>query len=76
LPNTSSKVKGSRQDRNKGNKGNTIGWASMVGVQIPTKNSAHMAKQLNLTSDQQSKIKPILDNQAQQMQQLHRLSSL
>jgi Spy/CpxP family protein refolding chaperone len=36
----------------------------------------HLTKQLNLTSDQQSKIKPILENQAEQMQKLHQDSSL
>jgi periplasmic protein CpxP/Spy len=35
-----------------------------------------MTKQLNLTSDQQEKIKPILENESQQMQALHQDSSL
>jgi periplasmic protein CpxP/Spy len=35
-----------------------------------------MTKQLNLTSDQQEKIKPILENESQQMQALHQDSSM
>jgi Spy/CpxP family protein refolding chaperone len=35
-----------------------------------------MTKQLNLTTDQQEKIKPILENESQQMQALHQDSSL
>lgn len=36
----------------------------------------HMTKQLNLTSAQQQQIKPILENEMQQMQTLHSDSSL
>lgn len=35
-----------------------------------------MTKQLNLTPDQQEKIKPLLENESQQMQTLHQNSSL
>jgi len=35
-----------------------------------------MTKQLNLTSDQQQQVKPILENEQQQMQALHQDSSL
>jgi len=35
-----------------------------------------LTQQLNLTSDQQSQIKPILENESQQMQSLHSDSSL
>jgi Spy/CpxP family protein refolding chaperone len=37
----------------------------------PDKMLAHMTKRYNLTSDQQSQIKPILQDQQQQMQALH-----
>lgn len=36
----------------------------------------HLTKALNLTSDQQTQIKPILESQQQQMMQLHEDSSL
>ena len=36
----------------------------------------HMTKQLNLTSEQQQQIKPILENESKQMQSLHQDSSL
>lgn len=36
----------------------------------------HLTKSLNLTADQQNQIKPILENQQQQMMQLHQDSSL
>ena len=35
-----------------------------------------MTSQLNLTTDQQAKIKPILESESQQMQALHQDSSL
>jgi protein CpxP len=35
-----------------------------------------MTKQLNLTPDQQQKIKPLLENESQQMQALHQDTSL
>ena len=35
-----------------------------------------MTKQLNLTADQQEKIKPMLENQSQQMQALHQDTTL
>ena len=37
----------------------------------PDQRLQHMTKMLNLTDDQQQKIKPILENQASQMQALH-----
>lgn len=37
---------------------------------------AHMTQMLNLTTDQQAKIRPILDNESQQMQTLHQDTSM
>lgn len=37
---------------------------------------AHMTQMLNLTSDQQAKIRPVLDNESQQMQTLHQDTSM
>jgi hypothetical protein len=42
----------------------------------PERQLAHLTKALNLTSDQQSQIKPLLENQHQQMTQLHDDQSL
>jgi protein CpxP len=42
----------------------------------PDKQLEHLTKTLNLTSDQQAQIKPILENQQQQMMQLHQDQSL
>src|SRR5277367_4395607 len=42
----------------------------------PDKQLEHLTKTLNLTSDQQTQIKPILENQQQQMMQLHEDQSL
>ena len=42
----------------------------------PDKAVAHMAKRYNLSSDQQTQIKPILVNQQQQMQALRQDSSM
>jgi protein CpxP len=42
----------------------------------PDQQLAHMTKALNLTSDQQTQIKPILENQHQQMMQVHQDQSL
>jgi len=42
----------------------------------PDKQLEHLTKTLNLTSDQQMQIKPILENQQQQMMQLHQDTSL
>jgi Spy/CpxP family protein refolding chaperone len=42
----------------------------------PDEQLAHLTKALNLTSDQQTQIKPILENQQQQMMQLHQDQSL
>jgi hypothetical protein len=42
----------------------------------PDKQLEHMTKALNLTSDQQTQIKPILENQQTQMMQLHQDQSL
>jgi protein CpxP len=51
--------------------------AAMHGrMPSPDQQLAHMTKALNLTSDQQTQIKPILENQQQQMMQLHEDQSL
>ena len=42
----------------------------------PDKQLEHLTKALNLTSDQQTQIKPILENQQQQMMQIHQDTSL
>jgi len=42
----------------------------------PDKQLEHLTKTLNLTSDQQTQIKPILESQQQQMMALHQDSSL
>jgi periplasmic protein CpxP/Spy len=42
----------------------------------PDKQLEHLTKALNLTSDQQAQIKPILENQQQQMMQIHQDTSL
>lgn len=42
----------------------------------PDSQLAHLTKTLNLTSDQQTQIKPILENQQQQMMQLHQDQSM
>lgn len=42
----------------------------------PDQQLEHLTKSLNLTADQQTQIKPILENQQQQMMQLHQDSSL
>ena len=42
----------------------------------PDQQLAHMTKALNLTSDQQTQIKPILENQHEQMMQVHQDQSL
>jgi periplasmic protein CpxP/Spy len=52
--------------------GGQMGHAPMS----PDQKLQMMTKQLNLTSDQQEKIKPILENESQQMQTLRQDSSL
>ena len=42
----------------------------------PDQRLQHMTKALNLTDDQQQKIKPILENQSQQMQTLRHDTTL
>jgi protein CpxP len=42
----------------------------------PESQLAHLTKTLNLTSEQQTQIKPLLENQQQQMMQLHQDQSL
>ena len=42
----------------------------------PDAQLAHLTKALNLTSDQQTQIKPLLENQQQQIQQVHQDTSL
>jgi len=46
-----------------------------AGRANPDRQLARMAKQLDLTADQQNRIKPILENQAKQMQDLRANSS-
>lgn len=41
------------------------------GMMDPDKRLAHMTKRYNLTADQQSQIKPILEDEQQQMQSMH-----
>ncbi len=41
------------------------------GPMSPDQELSHLTKALNLTSDQQSQIKPILENRQQQLMQLH-----
>ncbi len=42
----------------------------------PDQRLQHMTKMLNLTADQQQKIKPILENESTQMQSLHQDTSM
>jgi Spy/CpxP family protein refolding chaperone len=42
----------------------------------PDQQLQHMTQQLNLTSDQQDKIRPILENESKQMQELRQDTSL
>jgi len=46
------------------------------GQMNPDRQLEHLTKTLNLTSDQQTQIKPILENQHQQMMQIHQDTSL
>lgn len=46
------------------------------GRMNPDNQLAHLTKTLNLSSDQQTQIKPILENQQQQMMQIHQDTSL
>jgi Spy/CpxP family protein refolding chaperone len=46
------------------------------GRMNPDNQLEHLTKALNLSSDQQTQIKPILENQQSQMMQLHQDSSL
>ncbi len=46
------------------------------GPMSPDQRLQMMTKQLNLTADQQEKIKPLLENQSQEMQSLRQDSSL
>ncbi len=46
------------------------------GPMSPDQRLQMMTKQLNLTADQQEKIKPMLESQSQQMQALHQDTSL
>ena len=46
------------------------------GPMSPDQKLQMMTSQLNLTTDQQAKIKPILESESQQMQALHQDSSL
>ncbi len=42
----------------------------------PDQRLQHMTKMLNLTADQQAKIKPVLESESQQMEALHQDTSL
>ena len=46
------------------------------GPMIPDQRLQMLTKRLNLSADQQAKIKPILENESQQMQTLHQDSSM
>ena len=46
------------------------------GPMSPDQKLQMMTKDLNLSADQQAKIKPLLENESQQMQALHQNSSL
>jgi len=46
------------------------------GPMSPDQRLQMLTKRLNLTADQQTKIKPILENESQQMQTLHQDSTL
>jgi protein CpxP len=46
------------------------------GPMSPDQELAHMTKALNLSSDQQAQLKPILQSRSDQMQQIHQDSSL
>jgi hypothetical protein len=46
------------------------------GMMDPDQRLAHMTKRYNLSADQQSQIKPILQNEQQQMQAMHSDSSM
>ncbi len=62
------------QGQEQGGHGHRMGNRGSFGN--PDQELARLTKQLNLTSDQQNKIKPMLENQAQQMQQLRQDTSL
>jgi periplasmic protein CpxP/Spy len=53
--------------------GRGMGHRSMESVDDQIK---HLSKKLNLTDDQQAKLKPILEDQRKQMEQIHSDSSL
>ena len=55
--------------------GQQQGWHHH-GPMSPDQELAHMTKALNLSSDQQAQLKPILQNRSDQMQQIHQDSSL
>lgn len=46
------------------------------GMMSPDQRLAHLTKTLSLTSDQQAKIKPMLEQEQQQMQSLHQDTSM
>ena len=56
---------------------NGQGGGRAHGMQMsPDQRMQHMTKMLNLSADQQEKIKPILESESQQMQTLHQDTSL
>jgi len=59
-----------------GPEGSPAGGQMGHGQMSPDQRLQMLTKQLNLTSDQQEKIKPILENESQQMQTLRQDSSL
>ncbi len=64
------------QDTMAPNQGQSAG-AGHHGMMIsPDQRLQHMTKTLNLTEDQQQKIKPILEQEQQQMQSLHQDTSM
>jgi Spy/CpxP family protein refolding chaperone len=67
---------GSSQGQSSG-MGQGMGQGGMHRMPMTTdERLAHMTQMLNLTTDQQAKIRPILDNESQQMQTLHQDSSM
>ena len=57
--------------------GQGMGQGGMQRMPMSTdERLAHMTQMLNLTTDQQAKIRPILDNESQQMQTLRSDSSM
>jgi len=63
--------------QSQGGMGQGMGQGGMQHMPMSTdERLAHMTQMLNLTTDQQAKIRPILDNESQQMQTLRSDSSM